>query len=230
MAATPRERFIEGSKTVSPILLGAVPFGLVIGVSVAATPIDNWVGWSTSIIVFAGAAQVAVIDLIGSNAIAAVAVATPLIINLRHAMYSAAMAPHFGKLSRRDRLWMPYLLTDQAFVISASRYEPDSDQTTIKWFYLGVAMTLWIPWQIATTVGILVGAEIPPEWSLDFSIALVFLALLAPAVNSRPTAVAAVVGGAVAVLSLGLPNGTGIIVASLAGVAAGSLAEWRLSR
>jgi len=230
MPATPRQRFIEGSKAVSPILLGAVPFGLVIGVSVAATPIDNWVGWATSIIIFAGAAQVATIELIGTNALAAVAIATPLIINLRHAMYSAAMAPYFGKLSARDRLWLPYLLTDQAFVVSAGRYEPDSDPTTIKWFYLGTAMTLWIPWQIATIVGIVIGAEIPPEWSLDFAIALVFLALLAPAVSSRPAAVAAVVGGTVGVLALDMPNGTGIIVASLAGVAAGSFAEWRLSR
>ena len=230
MAATPRQRFIEGSKAVSPILLGAVPFGLVIGVSVAATPVDNWVGWATSIIVFAGAAQIAVIELIGTNALAGVAIATPLIINLRHAMYSAAMAPHFSKLTRTDRIWLPYLLTDQAFVISVSRYEPDSDATTIKWYYLGAAVTLWIPWQIATIVGIVVGTEVPPEWSLDFAIALVFLGLLAPAVYNRPSAVAAIVGGVVAVLSLDLPNGTGIIVASIAGVVAGAIADWRLSR
>ena len=230
MSATPRQRFIEGSKAVSPILLGAVPFGLVIGVSIAATPIDNWVGWATSIFIFAGAAQVAVIELINDNALAAVAIATPLIINLRHAMYSAAMAPHFGKLTRIDRLWLPYLLTDQAFVISASRYEPDSDPTTVKWFYLGTALTLWIPWQIATVVGIVVGAEVPREWSLDFAIALVFLGLLAPAVHNRPSAVAAIVGGGVAVLSLDLPNGIGIIVASIAGVAAGTFADWRLNR
>ncbi|NND03946.1 MAG: branched-chain amino acid ABC transporter permease [Acidimicrobiia bacterium] len=228
--ATPRQRFIEGSKAVSPILLGAVPFGLVIGVSVAATPIDNWVGWATSILIFAGAAQIAVIELINDNALAAVAIATPLIINLRHAMYSAAMAPHFGKLTRADRLWLPYVLTDQAFVISASRYESDSDATTIKWYYLGAALTLWIPWQMATVVGIVVGAEVPPEWSLDFAIALVFLGLLAPAVHNKPSAVAAVVGGVVAVLGLDLPNGTGIIVASIAGVAAGTYADWRLSR
>ena len=230
LSATPRQRFIEGSKAVSPILLGAVPFGLVIGVSVAATPINNWVGWATSIVVFAGAAQVAVIELIGTDALAVVAIATPLIINLRHAMYSAALAPHFGKLSKRDRLWMPYLLTDQAFVMSASRYEPDSDATTIKWYYLGVAITLWIPWQIATIVGIVVGAEVPPEWSLDFAIALVFLGLLVPSIYNRPSAVAAIVGGVVAVLGLDLPNGTGIIVASIAGVAAGTIADWRLSR
>lgn len=230
MSATPRQRFIEGSKAVSPILLGAIPFGLVIGVSVAATPIDNWLGWATSWIIFAGAAQVAVIDLINDNALAAVAIATPLIINLRHAMYSAAMAPYFGKLSRVDRFLLPYILTDQAFVISASRYEPDSDPTTIKWFYLGTAITLWVPWQISTVVGILIGAEVPPEWSLDFAIALVFLGLLAPAVSSRPSAVAALVGGVVAVLSLDLPNGIGIIVASIAGVTAGTFADWRLNR
>lgn len=228
--ASPRERFIEGAKVVSPILLGAVPFGLIIGVTVAGTPINNWVGWASSWMVFAGAAQIALIELINSGALVAVAIATPLVINLRHAMYSAALAPHFGKLTSWDRWFLPYVLTDQAFVVSASRYEPDSDPTTIKWFYLGAAVTLWIAWQIATVVGIVVGAQVPPEWSLDFAIALVFLGLLAPAVSSRPALVAAVVGGVVAILSLDLPNGTGIIVASFAGVAAGSIAEWRLGR
>jgi predicted branched-subunit amino acid permease len=230
VAATPRDRFIEGAKAVSPILLGVVPFGLIVGVTVAGTPINNWVGWATSWVIFAGAAQIAAIDLINSGAVAWVAIATPLVINLRHAMYSAALAPQFGKLSRLDRIWLPYVLTDQAFVISASRYEPDSDPLTVKWFYLGAALTLWVPWQIATLVGIVVGAQVPAGWSLDYAIALVFLGLLAPAVSSRPAAVAAVVGGFVAVLSLDLPNGIGIMIASIAGVAAGSIADWRQNR
>lgn len=228
--ATPRQRFLEGAKVVSPILLGAVPFGLIVGVTVAGTEINNWVGWASSWVIFAGAAQIALIELLNSGALAAVAIATPLVINLRFAMYSAALAPHFGKLSRFDRLWLPYVMTDQAFVVSAGRYEPDSDATTVKWFYLGAALTLWAGWQIATIVGIVLGAQVPAEWSLDFAIALVFLGLLAPAVSSRPAAVAALVGGVIAVLTLNLPNGTGIIVASLAGVAAGSFAEWRLQR
>lgn len=230
MSATPRQRFIEGSKAVSPILLGAVPFGLIIGVTVAGTEINNWVGWASSWLVFAGAAQIALIELLNQNALAAVAIATPLVINLRHAMYSAALAPDFGKLTRLDRLWLPYVLTDQAFVMSASRYEPDSDAVTVKWFYLGTAVTLWIAWQIATVVGLLVGAQVPPEWSLDFAIALVFLGLLAPAVSTRPALLAAIVGGAVAILTLDLPNGTGIIIATVLGVLAGSIADWRLSR
>jgi len=228
--ALAKDRFVEGVKAVSPILFGVAPFGLIVGVTIAAGDVDNWVGWSTSWLVFAGAAQIALIELLNSEALAVVAIATPLVINLRHAMYSAAMAPPFSQLSSLDRLWLPYLLTDQAFAISASRYEPDSDPTTVKYFYLGTGVTLWVAWQIVTMVGIVVGAQLPAAWSLDFTIALVFLGLLVPAVASRPALVAAVVGGVVAVLSLELPNGTGIIAASVAGVAAGSIADWRLSR
>jgi predicted branched-subunit amino acid permease len=146
------------------------------------------------------------------------------------AMYSVAMATHFRKLSRRDQLWMPYLLTDQAFVMSMARFSPGEDRVTIKWYYLGAGTTLWVTWLMATTTGVLVGAEVPTGWSLDFTIALVFLALLARAIAARPALLAAVVGGAVAVLGLDMPNGMGIIVATVAGVGAGSIADWRLDR
>ena len=94
-------------------MLGAFPFGLIVGVTVADSSVGNWEGWATSLIVFAGAAQLVLIDLLDAGAIAAVAIATPLVINLRHLMYSAAMAPHFSKLAPADRLWLPYFLTDQ---------------------------------------------------------------------------------------------------------------------
>ncbi len=223
------DRFKEGALVVAPLLLGTVPFGLIVGVTVASRDVDNLAGWATSLIIFAGAAQLALIDLVDTGAIAAVAIATPLVINLRMAMYSAALATHFRKLSVVDRLWMPYLLTDQSFVMSMARYRPDEDRVTIKWFYLGAGTMLWSTWLLATTAGVVVGAEVPAAWSLDFTIALVFLALLVPAVATRPALVAALVGGAVAVMSLDMPNGTGIIVATVAGVGAGSIADWRLS-
>ncbi len=223
------DRFKEGAVVVAPLLLGTVPFGLIVGVTVASRDVDNLAGWATSLIIFAGAAQLALIDLVDTGAIAAVAIATPLVINLRMAMYSAALATHFRKLSVVDRLWMPYLLTDQSFVMSMARYRPDEDRVTIKWFYLGAGTMLWSTWLLATTAGVVVGAEVPAAWSLDFTIALVFLALLVPAVATRPALVAALVGGAVAVMSLDMPNGTGIIVATVAGVGAGSIADWRLS-
>lgn len=225
-----RDRFKEGALAVVPLLLGTVPFGLIVGVTVAGTKVDNLAGWATSLIVYAGAAQLALIDILDAGAIAAVAIATPLVINSRHAMYSAAMAPHFRKLTSSDRLWMPYLLTDQTFVMSISRFRDDEEPVTIKWYYLGAGLTLWITWILATAAGVLIGAQVPQSWSLDFTIPLVFLSLLVPAVVTRPALLAALVGGVVGVLGLGLPNGTGIIVAISAGVTAGSIADWKLAR
>jgi len=228
--ASARDRFKEGVRAVAPLLLGTIPFGLIVGVTIAATKIGNLAGWATSVIIFAGAAQLALIDLVDTGAIAFVLIATPIVINLRMAMYSAALATYFRKLSPIDRLWMPYLLTDQTFVMSMARFRPDEDPVTIKWYYLGVGTTLWTTWLLATTVGVVVGAEVPVEWSLDFTIALVFLALLARAIAARPALVAAVVGGVVAVLSLDMPSGTGIMVATVAGVTAGAIADWRLNQ
>jgi len=224
------DRFMEGARAMGPLLLGIIPFGLIVGVTVAGTGIDNLAGWATSIVIFAGAAQLALLDLIDTGAIAVVAIATPIVINLRMAMYSAAIATHFRKLNPIDQLWLPYLLTDQSFVISMARFRPDEDPVTIKWFYLGVGTTMWSTYLLATTVGVVVGAEIPAAWSLDFTVALVFLALLARAVAARPALFAAVVGGVAGLLTIGLPNGTGIMVATVAGVTAGSIADWRLNR
>jgi predicted branched-subunit amino acid permease len=223
------ERFKEGVRAVAPLLLGTIPFGLIVGVTIAGTEIDNLAGWATSVIIFAGAAQLALIELVDAGAIAIILIATPIVINLRMAMYSAALATHFRKLSPFDQLWLPYLLTDQTFVMSMAHFRPDEDPVTIKWYYVGVGTTLWTTWLLATTVGVVVGAEVPPGWSLDFTIALVFLALLARAIAARPALLAAAVGGAVAVLSLDMPNGTGIMVATVAGVAAGSISDWRLN-
>lgn len=228
--ALARDRFREGALAVTPLLLGTVPFGLIVGVTVAGTEIDNLAGWAMSLIIFAGAAQLALIELVDAGAITAIAIATPLIINLRMAMYSAAMATHFRKLGVGDRLWLPYLLTDQTFVMSMARFRPDEDAVTIKWYYLGAGLTMGSTWILATAVGVLVGAEVPASWSLDFTIALVFLTLLVPALSTRPALLAAIVGGLVAVLGTNMPNGTGIMAATIAGVTAGSIADWRLSR
>jgi predicted branched-subunit amino acid permease len=52
---------------------------------------------------------------------------------------------------------------------------------------------------------------------------LLFLALLVPSINDEPTAVAAAIGGFVAVVAVGAPMNLGIIVAGLSGVTAAVL-------
>jgi predicted branched-subunit amino acid permease len=215
----------DGLVAVSPLLVGVAPFGLILGVTAAGSAIGGGLGYATSLIIFGGAAQLAVIQLIDVEAAIATIVITGLVINSRHMMYSAAMTPYFREFSPRSRLALPYLLTDQAFAVSITRYQEVEDPAYRRYFYLGTGLGLWVTWQITTAAGVLIGAQIPESWSLDFAIPLVFVALLAVAVRTKPKAIAALVGGVVAVLAQDAPYQLWMIIGAAAGVAAGIAAE-----
>ena len=228
MNAVPNARrsgTLDGARAVSPLLVGIIPFGLIFGVTAAGSVVGGGLGYATSFIIFAGAAQLATVQLLDSGVAAIVVIATALVINARHLMYSAAMAPHFREFPAASRMTLPYLLTDQAFAVSIVRYERATDAVYKRWFYFGAAITLWISWQITTAAGVVLGAQVPASWSLDFAIPLVFLALLIPTVRSRPALVAAVVGGGVALVASGAPYGLGLIIGAVSGVIAGVASE-----
>lgn len=227
-----RRAFTEGVRALIPILIGVVPFGLIFGVTAAELPVDDVLGWASSILIFAGASQLAAVDLLASNATPVVVILTVLVINARHLMYSASLEPHFRDLPLRDKLLLPYLMTDQAYAMSVLRFEGSGlGPVYRKWYYLGAGMALWTTWQLSTTVGIVVGDIIPSTWRLDFAVPLVFLALLVPAVRNRPSLVAAAVAAAIAVAGRianggeGLPFNLGLVIGALAGVLAGTAAD-----
>jgi 4-azaleucine resistance transporter AzlC len=220
-----RRAFIEGVRAVAPLLVGVMPFGLILGVAAAASSIGTVLGWATSPIIFAGAAQLVTIELTNAGAAAVVVIATALVVNARHLMYSAALADHFRSFPTSWRYGLPYLMTDQAFAVSITRYTTMDDPVSKRWFFLGAGLGLWGPWQVTTAVGALLGAQVPESWSLDFAIPLVFLVLLILSVGDRPGLVAAVIGGIAAVAGRGIPYRLGLIVAAMVGIAAGVLAE-----
>ena len=225
MGTAQRQAYREGLTAVAPLLVGVAPFGLAFGVAAGQSSIGGGLGYATSSIIFAGAAQLAAVQLFDVGATAAVIIATALVINARHLMYSAALAPHFREFPTVWRFVLPYVMTDQAFAVSITRYETVADPEYKRRFYLGAALGLWFTWQTTTGLGALAGASVPDSWSLDFAIPLVFLALLLPAVTSRPGLVAAIVGGGIAVVGAQIPYNLGLIIGALSGIAAGVIAE-----
>ena len=216
----------EAVRDIAPLLIGVAPFGMIAGVAAIDVGLSPIQAYSLSPVIFAGAAQLATIGLLARDATIAVVILTPLVINARHVMYSAALAPWFRPLPAGRKSVLAYLMTDQAFAMSILRYaqrdEPLGDRVA---YYLGGAVSLWLTWQLTTIVGIVVGGGIPPGWSLDFAVPLVFLALVFPAITDRATGVAAAVGAVVAVAASGLPFNLGLPVGALSGIAAGYLAE-----
>jgi 4-azaleucine resistance transporter AzlC len=221
-----RAGLADGARAVSPLLLAIVPFGLVLGVTAAASDVvGGALGIATSFIIFAGAAQLVTVQLLDAGSSLLVIILTALVVNVRHLMYSAAMAPHFSEYPRRSRFVLPYLLTDQAFAVSMLRYETTDDPVYKRWYFVGSGMTLWISWQLSTIAGVLLGAQIPESLGLDFAIPLVFLVLLIPAVQTRPGLVAAIFGGVIAVVAASAPYSLSLVIGALSGVAAGVAAE-----
>jgi 4-azaleucine resistance transporter AzlC len=224
----------RGVRDVSPILVGIVPFGLVAGVAAVDAGLSPLQAVGLSMVVFAGASQLAIVDLLSRNAELAVVFLTAVVINLRMMMYSASIAPHFRSFRSGWKAVTSYLLTDQAYALSIARYAEDGlSATERRHYYLAVAASLWSVWQVCTVLGVLLGTGVPDSWGLAFAVPLVFLALLVPAVSTRPSAVAAVVGGGVAVAgevvvvggSPGLPFNLGLLLGAVAGVLAGVAAS-----
>ncbi len=221
---TARAELLTGVRDQMPLLLGVVPFGLIFGALALAAGISPLAAQGFSFFVFAGSSQFIAAGLIRGGAPPLVIVATILIVNLRHMLYSATLAPHLARLPARWKVALAWLLTDEAFAVASLRYQR-GDTALAHWYTLGTGLTLWGAWQLSTLLGIALGARVPQSWSLDFALPLTFLALLMPMLRNSPAVAAAVCGGLLAVVLAGLPYRLGLLLAVIGGVAAGMALE-----
>ncbi|MCV6606066.1 MAG: AzlC family ABC transporter permease [Porticoccaceae bacterium] len=206
-----------------PLSLPALPFAFVIGLAIINSGINPVIGWSSSWIIFGGAAQVTLISLLGSGVTVIAAIGAALVVNARHLMYSGAIAPHFQKQPRWMQFLGPYFLIDQVFALSMLRM---SDQPhAFRIYYLATGIIFWTIWQITTAFALLVGPLVPESWHLHFAVPILFLGLVVLGIDKFPKLVAALVGAGVTLACMELPNRTGLLAGAAAGVAAGVISE-----
>lgn len=215
-----------GAAAVAPMLVGVIPFGLVAGAQPTTEGLGGAAAVGLSTIVFAGASQLAATDVLADGGSAIVATLAALTINLRMVLYSASLAPYLAHLSFGRRMAAAYLMTDEAYAVSITRWAAGDEAERRLPFYLGAGGCLWVVWQLSTVAGILVGGVVPESLPLGFAVPLVFLVLLIPAITSRPAAVAALLGGGAAVAAAELGAGPlSVIVGAVSGIVAGAVAE-----
>jgi 4-azaleucine resistance transporter AzlC len=215
-----------GFRAELPILLGVIPFGMVYGVLALKAGLSAAMAQAMSAVVFAGSAQFVVVQMVAGGAPAVMLVATVFVVNLRHALYSASVAPHIQHLSKPWKLALAYVLTDEAYAVAIRRYAEEGEADHRHWFFLGAGLTLWSGWQLSTLAGIVLGAQVPQNWSLEFALPLTFIALVVPWIKDRAGVAAAVVAAATVVFASDLPLKLGLLVAALAGITAGMLVDW----
>lgn len=223
------KEFLAGCRDEAPLQLGVIPFGMLYGIGAVAAGMPVWLAQLTSMVVFAGAAQLVIVQMLSAAAGALPIGLTAALLNLRHLLYSASVAGHVRHLPRRWRVVLAYLLTDEAYAVAILRYtrpaaadQEQAEPDLRHWYFLGCGLTLWGCWQLSTALGIAFGARIPPEWDIDFAVPLTFIALLTLLVKER-AGQAAVLVAALAVLALAaLPFRLGLVLAIVLGLLAGA--------
>lgn len=229
---TPRAAFNQGLRVGLPFAVVTVPFGLVCGVTAIAAGFDPVQAGVFSLLVGAGAAQLAALQMLMEGAPLLVAVLTATAVNLRLAMYSAALAPHLGAAPLRARLWVAFCLVDQAYASSILAYErnPDWPVPARVGYFFGTIAPVMPVWTLSTVAGALLGHRLPEDWPLEFFVPMTFLALIAPMLRTPAHAVAAVVSVGAALALAWLPWSLGLLAAGLLAMAAGAAVEAALER
>src|SRR5918997_6283527 len=203
--------FVSGAKAMVPVLLALIPFAVAFGATAMGSGLSTLEALAMSVFVFAGAAQLAAIPLISAGASVAIVVLTVFVINLRMTLYSASLAPHFRRLPAGWKGLLSYLLTDQAYAATITRFDDgQTEEPDRRWYFLGAALAIWVTWQAATMLGVFLGSWASEGWSLDFVLPLIFIALAVPATKDRATTAAALSAGVVAGVGGGLPPNTGL--------------------
>jgi predicted branched-subunit amino acid permease len=228
-----RRAFWQGFRDGAPFLLVVVPFGMLFGALAAEA------GWNiaeimaASILIIAGASQFTMLQLMSENAPTLIVIGTALAVNLRMAMYSAALAPHIGAAPLWQRALAAYFLTDQTYGAAVNRYalQPRMSGALKIAHFFGAAAPVCGPWYLATWAGAVAGAAIPAGMAIDFAVPVTFIALFAPALRTLPHLAAALVSVAAALIFAGLPCSTGVrVAAGLARVTGAEVERWQERR
>lgn len=227
-----RSVFWRGARDALPFALVIIPFGLLFGVAATEAGLDIVEVMGFSLLVIAGASQFTALQLMADHAPTMIVILTSLAVNLRMAMYSAALAPHLSPAAPWQKVIIAYLTIDQSFALAQREFDraPDRPLRQKIAYFAGACVPTCLPWSISSLLGGLLGQAIPAELALDFAVPVTFLAMVAPMLRSLPHLVAAAVSIVMALALAGLPAGVGILIAGLCAMWAGATTETLLNR
>ncbi|GHB31543.1 branched-chain amino acid ABC transporter permease [Pseudovibrio japonicus] len=220
--AGPNE-FLLGVTTFFPLIFAVAPIGLLFGALAAQKGLSPLEVLLMGSFVFAGGSQFLALDL-WADPLPWVTVAfSTFLINLRHVLMSASLAPKLGHWTTLQRYLGFFILADEVWALSEQR--AIKHHTTFS-FYLGVGLTLFVTWQVATVAGSLIGAVMgdPSRFGLDFAFTALFICLVMGFWQGRKTGVVLAASGLAAVLTYKfVPGAWYIIAGAVAGVIAAAI-------
>jgi predicted branched-subunit amino acid permease len=232
-STTTKSAYWVGVRDGAPFILVAAPFAVLFGVIATEAGLNLFEVMSFSFVVIAGAAQFTALELMLKETPTIIVLISALAVNLRVAMYSAALTPYLGKASLWQRVMISYMLVDQSYALSHTKFDANPDMTVSERiaYFFGTCTLVITAWFICSFLGAALGTQLPASIPLDFALPIAFLSMVAPMIRSLPHLAAATTAIVVSLLCITVPYSLGLIIAGLAGMAAGSQVEvWMIRR
>ena len=224
----------EGARDTLPLVLAAIPFGILFGALSHAAELSLITSMAMSMIVFAGSSQFVAITLVMSAAPVLIIVMATFFINLRHLMYSAHLVEHVRHWPLTLRSLLAFWLTDETFAVVANRVSHSqqsqwSNESNLRWYFLGSALFMYSNWQLCTLLGYLLGSQIPDplSWGLDIAMVVAFIGVIAPLLKSAPMWLCALSSFGASLATSDWPYQSGTMFSMLLGITLAMFSSWR---
>ena len=222
-SASNSSEFLQGAKATIPMIIGAIPFGIIFGTLAESSGLSIWGAMAMSLFVYAGSSQFIALGLLATGVGPIIIIATTLVVNLRHLLYATALVDKISHLSHGWRALLAFGLTDESFAVVNGRYLGHTDTARAHWFFLGSIVAMYSNWQLCTWLGIGLGELFPDmtNWGLDFAMSVTFLGIVIPYLRNKPMWLAVISAATFAMILRDLPHQLGLVIAALSGVCIG---------
>lgn len=227
MQQTPASEFWSGARDTIPVIVGAIPFGIIFGALAINAGLSVAATLAMSLFVFAGSSQFVAAGLVAQGAGILVIVVTTFVVNLRHGLYSASLGQYLSSLSQRWLLPLGFWLTDETYAVVVQRYARMDESPYKHWYHLGSSVAMYSNWQLCTIIGVVAGTQLQgmADWGLEFAMVVTFIGIVVPLLKNVPMVLCAVVAGSVSVLLREWPNQIGLMLGAVAGIAIAMLVD-----
>lgn len=221
--------FLHGARDTIPMIVGAIPFGILFGTLGMASGLSWWAVLGMSLFVYAGSSQFVAAGLVTQGVSSIVIVLTTFVVNLRHGLYAASLGEYLKQLPQRWLLPMGFALTDETYAVVIKRFRTDGDTDLRRWYYAGSAALMYGNWQLCTIIGMIAGQKLQHlgDLGLEFAMVVTFIGIVVPLIRSYSMLACALVSCVVAVLLENLPHKLGLFIGALVGISIGLIMQSR---
>lgn len=221
------KEFLNGGRDVIPIVIGAIPPGLLFGAICAKQNFSLINSMVMSLIINAGTAQFVGLGMIIAGVAWPFIITTTLIINLRHIFYSLALADYVKPLPLKWRALLAFGMTDAIYLLAFKRYSSADNVPFKHWYFFGSSVVLYFFWVSSTFLGFEFGALLQNlnNLGLDFAIYATYIAMLVPSLNGFKAFFVAILSGLLSLALFTLPYQIGLFLATLLSISFGVILD-----